>query len=68
MDQKPRSDIGTADEEALKQQCWEQTVFIPPWDILLNTHWGHERNMAHDTFADPHFLRWQGGKGLLCFG
>jgi hypothetical protein len=34
--------IGTADEDTAEEQCREQTVFTPPWDILSNVHWGHE--------------------------
>src|SRR6266567_7796316 len=60
--------LGSADEDALEQQGWEQTALVPPRQIHPDPHGRDERDVVQSALADPHFLGRQIGKALLRFG
>jgi hypothetical protein len=58
--------IGTADEDTPEEQCWEQTVFTPPWDILsnvgfsakwTNSRWPTTHLADETTHSGPYIFR-----------
>jgi hypothetical protein len=57
--------VGSANEDTLEQECRQQTVLFPFWDIFSCTHWGYEWDPAYGPCADTQILQWQVGKGTL---
>ena len=48
-------------KEFLEEQSWQQTIFTPSWEVLLNVHWCHECDMGEEMVAKLHnLLRYDG--------